>query len=260
MAKLIRRVTGALLLLLGALGLALSLAGMVGCWLVRPPLTQKASQVCERSEKLLGITAESAGKIKATLEKARANLAHVRKESAAPPPPDKLPAMLRATLRRKARDLSPQIEQARQIAGNVVDFAAVLSPLLEGLNDLPFGPVGELDPEQVNDISKRVTALGGAAQKLDAMLGELPGQQASLDEVSEHAARMDEQLSEAAARVGALADRAARARARVAEVHSQLPDWITGAAVVLTVVLFWIALGQLSLLVHGWSWCRGPRA
>jgi hypothetical protein len=58
--------------------------------------------------------------------------------------------------------------------------------------------------------------------------------------------------------VGELAERVAEVRARVAEVNANLQLWITWAAVALSVLLLWIGLGQWSLLVHGWSWLRGP--
>jgi hypothetical protein len=247
---------GLLLLLLGVVGLTLGLAGIVGCWAVRPSLTQKASRGCERAERLLAVAAESVNQIKASFEKARRNLAAVRAEATAPPSPQKTPAARRGALRLLAHDLTPQLERVRQTAGNVAESAVVLNTLLEGLNNLPFDHFAGIDTGQVNDVSEQVTTLTSAALRLEAMLGELPGEQANLEEVGVHAIRMDDRLSEAATRVGGLAERFAEAQARVADVHSNLQRWITLAAVALTALLFWVSLGQLSLLVHGWSWCR----
>jgi hypothetical protein len=39
-------------------------------------------------------------------------------------------------------------------------------------------------------------------------------------------------------------------------MKSRTLPWITPAAVVISVVSFWFALSQVSLLCHAWSWLK----
>jgi hypothetical protein len=259
MSKAIRRIVGALLLLLGLVGLALSLTGLVGCWLVRGSVIQRTSRACESADRFLGVTAESLDQVKTSLGTARTKLDAVRAACATPPPAEqKEPRARRAALRAMTGDFAPQIEKARQAATGVAEGAVVVNALLEGLEDVPLAHVAGLETDRFNDVSQRLSALAASAKEFDARIGELPGEQGAFDEMGERATYMDRLLSEAATKVGELAERVAEVRARVAEVNANLQRWITGAAVALSVVLLWIGLGQWSLLVHGWSWLRGP--
>jgi len=259
MPKAIRRITGALLILLGAAGLALMLLGAAGCLLARQYSILVASRTCERVERLLAVSAGSTGQIKACLEKACANLTTVRAKFSNLDLSDKTLMVRREKIGRLVNELSPQLEKARQLAASVADSAVVLTTLIEGLNAVLLAPRVGLDIDQVNDLSDRLIDLMAEAQKFGGMLGEAPGQQISLNEVEKRAARLDERLAEATTRVGQLANRVAEAQLRVAEVQSSLHRWITAGVLVLIVVLLWLGLGQLCLLVQGWSWCKGYR-
>jgi hypothetical protein len=48
-----------------------------------------------------------------------------------------------------------------------------------------------------------------------------------------------------------------QARANMQHVEAEVLWWLTAAAVVVTVLFAWGALGQASLLAHGWEWRRG---
>jgi hypothetical protein len=46
------------------------------------------------------------------------------------------------------------------------------------------------------------------------------------------------------------------ARRRTEELKSRTLPWITPAAVVISVVCFWVAFSQLNLMCRGWSWWK----
>jgi hypothetical protein len=257
MTKPIRRITGALFILLGVAGLILMVFGAAGCLLARQYSVRVASRTCESAQRLLAITAESTTQIKATLEKARANLAEVRAESSTQRQSEKTPRTGNEKLARLAHDLSPQLDKARQITAIAAKGAVVLTTLIEGLNLIPLAPKQGLDADQFNDISDRVTDLIIEAKKLDMMLRELSGRQAGLEEVEKRTARMSERLAEAETKVGQLSNRVAEAQVRVGEVQSSLYRWITMGVAMLMAVLIWLGLGQWCLVVQGLSWCKG---
>jgi hypothetical protein len=57
----------------------------------------------------------------------------------------------------------------------------------------------------------------------------------------------------------------AEADSRVRQIRQQTDDakakifyWMTPASVLISLVCLWIALSQVSLLVHAWSWWKDP--
>ena len=64
----------------------LSAAGIVASWTVLPSLGQRASSVCERTEQLLGVTADSLAQVKVSLKKAGADLGAIKEAEKAPAP------------------------------------------------------------------------------------------------------------------------------------------------------------------------------
>ena len=56
---MIRRLAGLIFMLLGLVGLALCVAGIVGLWQVRPILTQRGEEVGRKADKLLSLAVTS---------------------------------------------------------------------------------------------------------------------------------------------------------------------------------------------------------
>ena len=253
-ASLPRSAAATLLILLGAAGFLLCVAGIAGCWIFRPSLSRRASQACERAEKALGVTADSLRQVAAALERARTDLDAIQAATGPADPRQPEGQAPRRTLARKlAGELTPRLDSARRGLNAVVETSVVLNSLLEGLDEIPLVHMTAVDSEQLRDVEGRLAALSASAQELQARLGPAgPG-----DETGEFGARMREALSRANTGVGGLIDRAGEAQARVAELRRRLPGWLTAAAVAATVLLFWGALGQLSLFVHGCSLYRG---
>jgi hypothetical protein len=68
------RTAGALLVLLGGLGIALCAAGIGGSWVVSRSLIHSTSRACERAERILTVTADSLRAVRSGLEKAQKDL------------------------------------------------------------------------------------------------------------------------------------------------------------------------------------------
>lgn len=251
--RVVRRAAGMLLVLLGGLGVILSVAGVVGCWVVRQSLTRTASRVCERSERLLAVTADSLRQVQAGLDEARGDLDALHDGAKVPAPRE--PEMRRSRqllLKKLASQFSSRLDGAQRTATAVAETVVVLNALLEQLDEVPLAQTGRLDLDTVRDTSDRLTNLAASARRLNLLLDELPGGEGGA-EAAQQASRMKEALSQAATRVEELTDRVDEARARVADLRSRLPVRLTAAAVLLTVLFVWAGVGQLSLLARGWS-------
>jgi len=68
--------------------------------------------------------------------------------------------------------------------------------------------------------------------------------------------RIERSLEALRALVGQYQTQVTQARQRAEELKTRTLTWITSAAVIVSLVCFWIALSQVSLLSHAWSWWR----
>jgi hypothetical protein len=253
-----RRLTAFLLLLIGVAGIALVAAGIVACWTKLPPLGQRASTVCERAERILGVTAESLSQVKVSLDKARADLGTIKEAEKALPQAEPAKQRLRRTASRKvAEQLSPDLGDVRQKLATLTDVAMVANSLLEGLDQVPLAHMLPLEPDQFQDAERHLSNVTRSAQRLQTMLGPLPDGGGG---VEAQTSEMQDALGRVGAKVDGLLDRVEQARDRVGGLRSDLLRWLPFAEVGATILLIWIGLGQLSLLVHGWSLYRKPTA
>jgi hypothetical protein len=254
--RFLRRLAAVLLLLVGGAGVALSAAAIAACWAVLPSLSHRASEVSERAERLLSVTADSLERVQASLRKASADLGAIKEAEKAPPHTDPAKQLLRRTTSRKlAEQLSPDLGETREKLTVLADVAVVANSLLEGFDEGPLAHKVPLQPEQFQDAERHLTNLTRSAQKLQALLGP---QSESGRGIDGHASEMQDTLARVGAKVDDLSDHVAQARDRTAGLRRKLLHWAPLAQVAATVLFSWIGVGQLSLLVYGWSLYRKP--
>ena len=254
--RFLRRLAAVLLLLVGGAGVALSAAAIAACWAVLPSLSHRASEVSERAERLLSVTADSLERVQASLRKASADLGAIKEAEKAPPHVEPAKQRLRRTAARKLADqLSPNLGDAQQKLAIVADIAVVANSLLEGLDEGPLAQRAPLQPEQFHDAERNLTNLARSARKLQSLLGP---ESASGRDVEAHASEMEDALGKVGAKVDELSERVGQARERTAGLRRELLHWTPFAQVAATVLFSWIGVGQLSLLVYGWSLYRKP--
>jgi hypothetical protein len=243
-----RRLIAFLFVILGVVGLLACLAGIAACWYFRPGVTGKATHACERTEVVLEVTNKSLKRVEASLAQARTDLATVPKE----PPAPQLSPLKKAALRQVTNGFVPQLENAGQTLNTVADAAVVLNSLLEGMGQIPLVHMTPLDMDQVQGAAGKVKELGETARTLNTLLDEMSG-----NDADQTTARIEDGLAQAISRIGELTKRLTDARDQIQEIHANLGRWLTTAAIVLTVLLAWIALGQLCLVLQGRQLWRG---
>src|SRR5262249_13966597 len=115
--------------------------------------------------------------------------------------------------------------------------------------------LSKLDKEKLKNVSNNLEKIIGSGEKLRTRLHDLPGDpKVALDEETQG---MKDALAEVAEQVTDLEQRVQKARDVLTEIRTEFPGWITSAAVALTALLVWIALGQLCLAVRGAIWLFG---
>jgi hypothetical protein len=249
-----------LVLLVSAAMLLLSLAGGVGVWVVREPVTAKATRVFERIEAAMDVAEENLGLVKASLKRAAERLDSAREEQRELAKQAKSKGALRRLLAQTVqRTVAPELGNANEKLHAVAEAAVVVNSVLEDVANFPILATSGLDTDRLREVNSRLADVGPAAWELSRILGE-PGPDSG--EAGKELSKIQRTVQTLRGWVGEFEPRVTEVRRRTEELKSKTLTWITPAAVILSAVCFWIALSQVSVMLHAWSSCRrsGPNS
>lgn len=241
--------------ILGVVGILLSVAGLVGVWIYYPQWTHKTQEIYAKIDEALVLAGD---RIEITRQRVRTVI--------------ELTASFRASLREGAA--AQQVDQ-RNVEERAELIAARLQNVRDGLNfaesflqkvrsaqrlSHPFrtepesGPIdgllGELDNlqtrlssvvESVDEIRRRVAESGDKARLAETVQQAL-GEVVHVIEVVESA---DEKL-------GKLMERVSQARTQASALEVETARGLWWAKVAASIVLPWMALGQLAMCILAW--------
>jgi hypothetical protein len=249
-----KRIVAGLVLLLSAAGLLLGLVGGGGVWIIKGPVTERATRVFGRIEAALDVADQGLDHVKTSLAKAGERLESAkdeqRKLAQQPQPNSAVRRMLARTVQQR---IAPELENANEELHTVAEAAVVVNSVLEDVGNFPFLSVAGLDLGRLQEFNSRLADLGPAAWELSRLLGE-PGQEA--DAAGTQLSRIEQTLNTMQGFIAEYIGRVAEERQRLEELKSRTLPWITPAAVLFSLVCFWIALSQVSLMAHACSWWK----
>jgi len=251
-----KRFLAVIILLLGVAGLLLSLAGGVGAWIVKEPVKAKAIRIFERIEAALDLADQGLDHVKTSLARAAERLDSVREEqrrlAQEPRSNNALGSFLARTVQ---QTLAPEFSNAHETFHTVAEAALVVNTVLENFGNFPFLSVAGLEVGDLTEINNRLTQVESSAWSLSRLLGQ-PGPAPDSDEASIQLSRVEQTLKTMRGMLAEFESKLTLVRQRTEELKSRTLPWITPASVLIALVCFWIALSQVSLLVHAWSWLR----
>src|SRR5688572_18083582 len=131
--RVLRRFTGLLSGAAGATGLALCVAGLVGCWTAHAEAVRRVDRVFGRAEDALADVRGNLRKAGDRLRDSRAELVAVRKREsdlAAQPPAER--RTRREVSRKAVEAVGPRAGEAREMLVNATEAALVADGLLDG--------------------------------------------------------------------------------------------------------------------------------
>ena len=254
--KVLKRILAGFVLLLGVAVLLLSLAAGVGVWMVKEPVTERATQIFGRVEGALDIADTALDQVKKSLARAADRLDGVRQEQKKLAQEPRKDSPLRRLLARKVQqNLAPEVGNAHEKLHTVAEAAVVVNSVLEDLGNFPFLATAGLDVSGLAAINSRLVDVGPAAWELSRLLGE-PGPAADSDAAGTELSRVERALQTLRRLIAEYEPRVREVRQRTEALKSTALAWVTPAAILISVVCFWIALSQVSVLFHAWSWWK----
>jgi hypothetical protein len=247
--KVLRRVLAGLTILLAVAMLLLSLAGGVGVWIVKEPATSHATHVFEWVGATLDIADEGLDHVKTSLDRAEERLASVREEQRKLAQDSPQGDMMRRFLARTVRQtVAPEIDDAHEQLHAVAEAAVVVNSMLADVGRFPFLAESGLDVGALEEINGQLANVAPAAFELSRLLGDRsPDADAQLS-------RVEQALQAIRGLIAEYEPKLTQVRRHSELLKTKTLTWVTPAAVIVSSVCFWIALSQVSLMRHAWSW------
>jgi len=247
-----KRFLAGLTFLLSVVALLASLAGGVGVWMVQGTVRAKATKVFDRIEAKLDIADEGLDHVQTSLATAAKRLDEVQKRRRTQPqePQSRLRRFLVQTVQ---QGLGPEFDKAHEQLHTVVEAAAVVNSVLEDVGNFPLLAVAGLDVGDLTEVNNRLTTVESAAWELSQFLGE---PETNPDAASPRVSLIEQAVKRMQGLTAGYKPQVAQVRERTETLKSRTLPWIMPAAVLISLVCFWIALSQISLMCHACSWWR----
>jgi hypothetical protein len=247
------------ILSLGGLGVALCVAGIVGAWLVGARLngtTENVFTQIDRSFAVVQDTVADAGTIVRNAKIASEDIEQGLKNLTKKEVSEHL--TLRLEVEEKAGRLASSLRQADHWLEFSQSSVQVVRQALE-LGNSTGAPV-ETDPadqllEELASLRTQLTEATESVERIAARASEA-GEEKSLKEGIHDgvrlALRVIATLGSIDSRLQGFAGRLSQAQAKSQDLKTRTQRWIRIATIGMTLLIAWMAAGQVSLCLHGW--------
>lgn len=255
--RVLRRFVGVVALLLATAGVVGCVAGIVATWRFYQAVSERVQKISAGLDVGLQRVADATEHVRLAVGRARADVARVGKESA-----DLAGGGERSRLASRAvrtllrQQVGPTIDELGGRLATLSDAAVAVSALLESFGELPPGRLGRLQPDQLERWAGQAQQLSATLRRIEGVVGD-GDKEISGREVAAATNEVDLILERCQAAVNDWQSDLDAARAEVSRIQAQVLGWLWPAAVGLTLLLAWVAVGQLSLFAHALRWCRG---
>jgi hypothetical protein len=246
----VRRLGGLFSVSAGVVGAVLCVAGLVGVWAVHSDVTRRVDRLFGGADRAVEDVRGNLRRAKEQLRGTEAELETVRKREAdlaARPPTER--GLRRDQSRKAVEGIRPQVAEARDLLIRATEAALVANGLLDALAELSAVERLRIDTDRLKETSTQLSELTDRSTHLASLLARAapPDRDPGPDESSRAVEAVRRPIALAEAGLAGLDD----AGQTIADSRERISRWINGITVALTVVLVWIAAGQLSLMIHG---------
>jgi hypothetical protein len=256
--KFCRRILAGLTLLVSTVMLLACIAVGIGVWIVKEPVTAKATKVFNRIEAALDIADHGLDHARTSLERAAERLDEVKqkqRKAAAEAAKNRPRFDLRGSLARMVQQrIAPEVSNAHEDLHTVAEAAFVVNSVLEDLGNFPLLSATGLDVDHLTEMNNNLARVAPAAWELSRLLDTRSSNTESDEGVQ--LSRVEQSVKSMLGVIGEYEVQARDVRERTEDLKSRTLPWITPAAIIISAVCFWLALSQISLLSHAWSWLR----
>ncbi|MCI0380714.1 MAG: hypothetical protein L0215_24280 [Gemmataceae bacterium] len=256
-----------LAVVLGGAGLVACLGGLVAIWVLRPTVLHSSAEVLDAADgglKLVDAKVLRANElvraIKEGVDPVTSKILTLADKANRTPEDEKELKRIEEALSERLR----QVDTIAEVAETAVAFLNKSTRITSSLRQI--GSRGASRPADTADSEKNAQALIQLAQQLKNLRENLEKfredkqvQKEVVEAVVRIAREADDELSALDSRLQEVRQTAVEWRIEVAELHTTVPAWTNWAAVIGSVILAWLGLGQYALMRWAWHRARSYR-
>jgi hypothetical protein len=249
-----KRILAALTILICAVGLLVCIGVGVGVWVVKAPVTAKATYIFDRVEGALDVAAQGLDHVKTSLARAAERLETVKEEQRKIAKEPRTGSTMRRLMARTVQQrVAPEFSDAHEHLHTVAEAAVVVNTVLEDVGNFPLFSVTGLEMGDLTEMNNRLTQVESSAWEMTRLLGE-SGSDA--DGAEAGLSRIEQSLEQMRGLLATYEPRFTQVREQTKLVKSRTLAGILPATIIISFVCFWISMSQVSLIIHACSWWR----
>jgi len=253
--KSLRRFGGAMALVFSTAGIVACVLGLIGIWMFRHHASERVRRISTGIDVGLQRASAASQNVQRAVAKARADVAEVRDGSADlgndREKSSRVPRAVRALIQQR---VGPDIEDLGGRLATLADAAVAVSSVLQSFQELPAAGNARIPPDQLNSWKDEVQQLSATFRRLEGVVCD-EDKETSGREVAA-TSDVDLALQRWQAKVDNWQSDVDVAREQVQHIQAEINRWLTPAAITVTLVLVWVAMGQFSLFAHAVEWRR----
>ncbi|MGH7174324.1 MAG: hypothetical protein ACRELG_29000 [Gemmataceae bacterium] len=255
--RFLRRIMGAMVLLLSAAGIVCCLAGIVAIRMFHQSASEKVNKITARLDDGLQRASVASQNVQRALEQARASVDKVSKESAALGGSEAKNHRATSAVRKVIRQqVGPNINDLGVRLATLSDAATAVSSLLQSFQELSPGQTGRIQPDKLEGWTDQAAQLSTTLRRLEVVAGD-GNKESSGREVAAASRAVGLALQRCQAKVDHWHPQLESARQELQHARTEILRWLTPAMIAVTFMFAWAAVGQVCLFGHALHWLRG---
>ncbi len=255
-----KRILAVIVMAIGILVLVLSLTGIVGAWIVRAQLANDLVAVATEAEARASTIKRGLDLLDTALSRARDQVSTVEQDvQAFGADVEENKPLLTAISDKLGIELSPLVDSAREIMTTIREAVAAVNSAIEAINAIPFVSVPTPELNTLQKLSQDVETFRTEVQDLRTAIDQRRSEiiQGAVSIVTTPTALIGGTLGEVQATVSGYSQQVGAVQERLSNFKSAIAGRLTWVAVILTLILLWVAFSQIGLLVLGWRFFSG---
>jgi chromosome segregation ATPase len=167
--------------------------------------------------------------------------------------------LLTAISNKAGIEIGSLVDSAREIMTTVRETVTAVGSAIEAINAISFISIPVPELEKMDELSQDVDYLRTEVQDLRTTIDQKRSKiiQGAVSIVTTPTSQIGSTLGEMQAAVSGLSQRLGVVQERLSKFKSSIGGRLTWVALVLTLILLWIAFSQAGLLVLGWRFFSG---
>lgn len=253
--RTVKRILSVVVMVLSALMLVLSPVGIAGTWIVRGQFLSDLEEIVTAAETRAETVQQELDRLGSILAQAADEVAAVEREvQSLGADLEQNKPLFSAISDRLGLQLSPLIDKVGEIVVRIRETVAAVNSIVEAVNALPFVTSPVADLEALNQLSEDLDALVTEVEALRTTIDRRQSEivQGAVALVAVPAAQIGGVLEAMEAGVSGTSREIDRLQEGLSSLQAAVRRRLTWGAVILTLILSWLALSQVGLGVLAW--------